>query len=56
MTHKQYSDLQRYIGYLEGIGEVIPDCSKAAYYDTIEVLSNTIDEIKQEADNAKESV
>ena len=46
MDYKQYSDLQRCIGVLEGIGTVLDDKTNGAYYDTLEVLTGIIEGLK----------
>ena len=51
MTNKQYADIQRIIGRLEGMGEFIPQQSQGSYYDAVVMLSDMIDEIwKEEQD------
>lgn len=48
MTEKQYSDLQRQIGVLEGLGYVFENQGgiAALYWDAIEVIDGIIEEIK----------
>ena len=46
MTNKQYSDLQRCIGKLEGIGISMEGIQFAYYHDTIETIKAIIEEVK----------
>ena len=42
MTIKQYSDIQRCLGKLEGIGDSLPNETAAFFFDTMEVLDAII--------------
>lgn len=48
MTEKQYSDLQRQLGVLEGLGCSFEnqDGTATLFWDTIEVIDGIIEEIK----------
>lgn len=48
MTVKQYSDIQRCLGKLEGIGAGLPDDTAAFFFDTMEVLEAIIEELAPE--------
>lgn len=45
MTVKQYSDLQRCIGKLEGIGVFMEGIQFAYYHDTLETIKNIVEEL-----------
>jgi hypothetical protein len=51
MTVKQYSELQRCIGKLEGIGIFMEGVQFAYYHDTIETIKAIVEEIKGKADD-----
>ena len=46
MTVKQYSDIQRCLGKLEGIGASLPNDVAPFFFDTMEVLESIIEEIE----------
>lgn len=46
MTVKQYSELQRCIGKLEGIGVFMDGIVYAYYHDTIETIKAIVEEVK----------
>lgn len=49
MTIKQYSDLQRLIGTLDGLSAAIAGESPRGFYlDTVEALSESVEEIWRE--------
>ena len=48
MTIKQYSDIQRCLGKLEGIGASLPNEIAAFFFDTMEVLDSILEECKPE--------
>lgn len=48
MTVKQYSDIQRCLGKLEGIGASLPNDVAAFFFDTMEDLDALIEELAQE--------
>lgn len=48
MTVKQYSTTQRLLGQLAGLAVVIPDDVATYFWDTMEALSNTIEEVWKE--------
>ena len=50
MTIKQYSDLQRCIGKLEGIGVFMDGIVYAYYHDTIETIKMIVEEVKSEGE------
>lgn len=45
MTIKQYSDIQRLLGRLEGVGHALPDGFYQEFYDTLEELDSIFEEI-----------
>jgi len=45
MTIKQYSDIQRGLGKLEGIGASLPNETAAFFFDTMEVLDAIIEQL-----------
>lgn len=45
MTIKQYSDIQRCLGKLEGIGASLPNDVATFFFDTMEVLDAVIQEL-----------
>ncbi len=47
MTVKQYSDLQRCIGKLEGIGIFMEGIQFAYYHDTLETIKNIVEDLKR---------
>ena len=49
MTDKQYSELQRCIGKLEGIGVGMEGILYAYYHDTLERISKIVEDLKKEA-------
>ena len=51
MNVKQYSDIQRQLGVLEGIGATFDNDLAMLYFDAIEVISSTIDEIYEEGNH-----
>ena len=51
MTVEQYSTIQRCLGALEGVGAALEGNVANFYYDTLEVLSNGIEEMKKKASN-----
>lgn len=53
MTLEQYSDLQRKLGYLEGLGYTIPDDLKTDYYDTIDYIDKILNDIMNEKTSQK---
>ena len=50
MTIKQYSELQRCIGKLDGIGVMMEGVLFAYYHDTLETISKIVEEVKNESD------
>ena len=48
MTVKQYSELQRCIGKLDGIGIFMEGILFAYYHDTLETISRIVEEMKRE--------
>lgn len=48
MTIKQYSELQRAIGKLEGIGNFMEGLLFAYYHDTLDVIKRIIEELERE--------
>ena len=46
VTNNQYSTLQRNLGILEGIGTALSGELSALFYDTIEVISDIVEELK----------
>ena len=48
MTAKQYSELQRAIGKLEGIGIFMEGLLFAYYHDTLETISKIAEELRFE--------
>ena len=53
MTVKQYSELQRCIGKLEGIGIFMEGIQFAYYHDTLETIKNIVEELYFCAESAK---
>lgn len=53
MTLEQYSKLQRYIGYLEGLGYTIPDDLKPDYYDAIDHIDKMLEKIMNNESSQK---
>ena len=53
MTYKQYSDIQRCIGKLEGMGAALPDNLAIYYFDVLEVLDGVIEEIMEETNEVE---
>ena len=51
MTVKQYSELQRCIGKLEGIGIFMEGLLFAYYHDTLESIKKTIEELKEDGES-----
>lgn len=51
MNHKQYSDLQRCIGVLEGVGYALEGQASLLFYGTLEALSSIIDKLRPEIGN-----
>lgn len=47
MTEQQYSELQRCLGKLEGLGLSLAGDAASFFYDTMEVLTDIIDELKE---------
>ena len=47
MTYRQYSDIQRLLGRLEGIGHSIPDGFYQDFFDTLEALDGILEEISK---------
>ena len=50
MTIKQYSELQRCIGKLDGIGVMMEGVLFAYYHDTLEKISKIVEEVKNESE------
>lgn len=50
MTVKQYSELQRCIGKLEGIGIFMEGIQFAYYHDTLETIKNIVEDLKRDGD------
>jgi len=48
MTVKQYSELQRCIGKLDGLGVMMEGILFAYYHDTLETISKIIEELRFE--------
>lgn len=54
LTRKQYSDLQRCIGVLEGVGYALEDRAGLLYYDTLEELISIIAKLQPEIEGSEE--
>lgn len=48
MTYKDYSDIQRNIGFLEGLAASLPDNMQGMFYDALSILDQTIDKYRPE--------